>query len=137
MVKWLNQGITTLNMNYLKDRNRGMIFLFLRKILLSNDKKYVPYLRQWEKIDYRKVRAAIQQIIHMLEQSHTMESEKFVQSKKSLADSLILPTSRDDSPPFLACQTCGEPFILDETNPAYYTENGFRLPEKCEDCLHH
>ncbi|OMF90375.1 hypothetical protein [Paenibacillus sp. FSL R7-0337] len=36
--QWLDQGITPVSMEYLKERNRGMILLFLFKILCSCDR---------------------------------------------------------------------------------------------------
>ncbi|MEK3760050.1 hypothetical protein MKZ07_16560 [Paenibacillus sp. FSL P4-0338] len=36
--QWLDQGITPVSMEYLKERNRGMILLFLFKILCSGDR---------------------------------------------------------------------------------------------------
>lgn len=51
--RWLDNNIAPLNMEYLKDRNRGMIFLFLYKVLCSRNKKYIPFLTMWERIDYR------------------------------------------------------------------------------------
>ncbi|WP_229717159.1 RQC-minor-1 family DNA-binding protein [Paenibacillus aceti] len=42
--RWLDNNVTPLNMEYLKDRNRAMIFLFLYKILCSRDNRYIPFL---------------------------------------------------------------------------------------------
>jgi hypothetical protein len=50
-------------MDYLKDRNRGMILLVLDKVQESGDPKYVPVLEDWERIDYKKVRERIQEVI--------------------------------------------------------------------------
>jgi hypothetical protein len=50
-------------MEYLKDRNRGMILLVLDKVQDSGDPKYVPVLEDWERIDYKKVREKIQTVI--------------------------------------------------------------------------
>ena len=49
------------NMNYLKDKNRGLIFLLLEKVQLSKDKKYIPILEAWKEIDYKKVKQRINQ----------------------------------------------------------------------------
>lgn len=51
---WLENNITPISMENLKDRNRGMMFLFLYKILCTGDKKYIPFLQNWESIDYKK-----------------------------------------------------------------------------------
>ena len=54
------------DMNYLKDRNRGMILLLLDKVEKTGDRKYIPLLRDWEKIDYKKVQKRIRQVIGKL-----------------------------------------------------------------------
>jgi len=56
-------------MNYLKDRNRGMIMLLLDKVESTRDPKYVPLLEAWERIDCKKVRARIRRVIQYLKQS--------------------------------------------------------------------
>ena len=51
----------------LKDRNRGMILLLIEKIRRTNNPAFIPLLRAWQEIDYKKVRAAIQGVINYLE----------------------------------------------------------------------
>jgi len=51
------------DMSYLKDRNRQMILLLLDKITVTKNQKYIPLLKAWEKIDYRKVREKINLVI--------------------------------------------------------------------------
>ncbi len=58
------------DMAYLKDRDRGLILLLLEKVEATGDAKYVPLLRAWQKIDYKKVRQRIGQTIGHLEQKH-------------------------------------------------------------------
>lgn len=56
-------------MDYLKDRNRQMIFLVLDKVQASGNAKYVPLLNDWEKFDYQKVRHRIREVkSHLLGQ---------------------------------------------------------------------
>ncbi len=50
----------------LKDRNRGMILLLLNKIEQTGDKGFIPLLKAWQQIEYRKVRAEIQRVINSL-----------------------------------------------------------------------
>ena len=57
------------DMSYLKDRNRGMILLLLDKVEASGDRKYIPVLKTWEQVDYKKVQARIRQVIRHLHQS--------------------------------------------------------------------
>jgi superfamily II DNA helicase RecQ len=54
------------DMEYLKDRNRGMILLLLDKVEATGDPKYVPLLKDWEKIDYQKVQKRIRQVVRKL-----------------------------------------------------------------------
>jgi superfamily II DNA helicase RecQ len=55
-------------MQYLKDRDRGMILLLLLdKIEATQDRKFIPALKAWQKVDYKKVRIRIGQAIHALE----------------------------------------------------------------------
>lgn len=51
----------------LKDRNRGMILLLLDKIKESGEKGFIPLLKAWREIDYRKVREKISNVINHLE----------------------------------------------------------------------
>ena len=55
-------------MEYLKDRDRGMILLLLDKTAATGDAKYVPVLEAWRNVDYQKVRRRIGQVIHQLKQ---------------------------------------------------------------------
>ena len=54
------------DMSFLKDRNRGMIFLLLDKVESTGSPKYLPLLEAWVQIDYRKVQQRIWQVIHKL-----------------------------------------------------------------------
>lgn len=50
----------------LKDRNRGMILLLLEKIRNTNNRGFIPLLKAWQEIDYKKVRIKIQEVINYL-----------------------------------------------------------------------
>jgi superfamily II DNA helicase RecQ len=50
----------------LKDRNRGMILLLIEKIRKTNNPDFIPLLKAWQEIDYKKVRLAIQEVIDYL-----------------------------------------------------------------------
>jgi hypothetical protein len=54
------------DMSFLKDRNRGMIFLLLDKVENTGLPKYIPLLEAWAQIDYRKVQQRIWQVIQTL-----------------------------------------------------------------------
>ncbi len=62
----IEKGEKHFNSNQLKDRNRQLIMMLLDKIEKSGDCKYIPILQEWEKIDYKKVRIRIRQIINSL-----------------------------------------------------------------------
>ncbi|MCD6355484.1 MAG: hypothetical protein J7L95_08040 [Prolixibacteraceae bacterium] len=50
----------------LKDRNRGMILLLIEKIQNTDNPKFIPLLKAWQAVDYKKVQAALQRTIHSL-----------------------------------------------------------------------
>ena len=56
-------------MAHLKDRDREMILLLLDKIEATGDAKFIPALEAWKKVDYKKVKQRIGQIIRQLEAS--------------------------------------------------------------------
>ena len=62
----LNSGADYFNMRYLKDKNRELIWMLLDKVETSGDRRYIPILEAWEKIDYRKVRKRIRHVIDHL-----------------------------------------------------------------------
>jgi len=50
----------------LKDRNRGMILLLISKISKTSNTEFIPLLRAWQEIEYKKVRTALQKAINDL-----------------------------------------------------------------------
>jgi hypothetical protein len=131
---WLDNRITPISMEYLKERNRGMIFLFLFKVLCSGDKKYIPYLQIWEKNDFKKVQAEIRQVIEDLNRSDRLGEVEWHRLLQERSQSLIV-RSRD--PILLACQKCGGVLIFDEFDLSCYTVDGLRFPDKCSECKQH
>jgi superfamily II DNA helicase RecQ len=59
---------TQYDFNDLRDRDRALIFLLLEKIRVRGDTRYVPLLRSWEKVDYKKVRERIHSVINSLQE---------------------------------------------------------------------
>jgi hypothetical protein len=57
------------DMTYLKDRNRGLIWLVLDKVEATHDARYIPLLEAWAAVDYRKVKERIQQVIAGIERA--------------------------------------------------------------------
>lgn len=50
----------------MRDRNRGMILLLLEKIRQTGNARFIPLLKAWQVIEYRKVQAEIQKVIDYL-----------------------------------------------------------------------
>lgn len=66
----LATGSPPYDMVYLKDKNRGLVFLLLDRIEATKDPKYIPLLEAWAQVDYKKVREKLQQVIANIKQSH-------------------------------------------------------------------
>lgn len=62
----LKDRSSSYDMEYLKDRDRGMIMLLLDKIEASENEKYIPILEAWSEVDYLKVRKRIRTVIDSL-----------------------------------------------------------------------
>jgi len=56
-------GGQAFDMAYLKDKPRDLILLLLDKVEATGHKKYLPLLEAWERVDYKKVRQRIRQVI--------------------------------------------------------------------------
>jgi superfamily II DNA helicase RecQ len=52
----------------LKDRNRGMILLLIEKIKQTGNARFIPLLKAWMAIEYKKVQSAIQNAMDHLKQ---------------------------------------------------------------------
>lgn len=65
--KLLESDNTTIDMAYLKDRERTLIMLLLDKVQASGDIKYLPILNAWIKVDCKKVRSRIRQVMNILQ----------------------------------------------------------------------
>lgn len=128
---WLMNHITPISMEDLKDRDRGMMFLFLYKILCTGDKKYIPFLKMWESIDYIKVKEEILRVIQGLNEKDSMTDSEWKQILTERAQSLLV---RSRKPIFLLCQSCETIFLFDDTNPDYYVSTGLKLPTQCIHC---
>lgn len=50
----------------LKDRNRVMILLLIEKIRQTGNARFIPFLKAWKEIEYKKVRVEIQRVIDYL-----------------------------------------------------------------------
>lgn len=64
--------------NELKDRNRGMILLLLQKIKDSKDTRFIPILKAWGEIEYKKVRKAISEVINYIVKENTVSDNVLI-----------------------------------------------------------
>lgn len=86
--EWIQEGKKEPDMTYLKDRNREMILLMLEKIKASENKAFIPYLQLWEKVDYRKVRAAIRETISVLEGEESSDDSFLKERERRILNAL-------------------------------------------------
>lgn len=132
--EWLAQGIIPESMEYLKDRNRGLILLFLEKIRQTGDERYIPLLEQWVGIEYKKVRQAICRVINHL-QSPGDSGCKRIQTEPigagELAELLKVDTL---TPEVLKCWECGKKFVWSEEEQKFFKLKGFVPPKRCPVC---
>jgi superfamily II DNA helicase RecQ len=66
LTKQLTSPAPAPDMTYLKDRNRAVIWRLLEKIEETGDEKYVPLLEAWSRVDYKKVKQRIRQVLKSL-----------------------------------------------------------------------
>lgn len=130
---WVDSNMAPLDMSYLKDRNRGMILLFLEKLAHTGDARYIPLLQRWAEVDYRKVREAIGKVIAHLEhgENRPMELEG---AHRSLfykpGDPLIEPRGSER----LKCWDCGKRFEWTVEEQDKFRMRGWEPPKRCEPC---
>ncbi|MBZ4654847.1 MAG: hypothetical protein JG781_2204 [Peptococcaceae bacterium] len=118
--RWVANGVVPLSMEYLKDRNRGMILLFLEKIKNTGNKQYIPFLKQWEKIDYKKVRQVIRKVIQHLDKEKGPNSPVVSDLKPELEKAFEV---RPEEPKELKCRECGERFIFDVEEQKFFKKD--------------
>jgi superfamily II DNA helicase RecQ len=127
----IDNQIVPISFDYLKDRNRGLILLFLYQILRTGHKKYIPYLKLWEREEYKKVKTEIRNVIQALEQRESMDDTAWENLKRLRAETLV---QSGKNPIILVCSKCEGRFVFNERNPDYYTEEGLQFPTICPTC---
>ncbi|WP_245183503.1 zinc-ribbon domain containing protein [Lentibacillus salicampi] len=129
--QWLAAGNESPDMHYLKDRNRGMILLLLDKIQETGSNKYIPYLRAWEKIDYKKVRARIREVIRDIESDVSVDQQAAADRADSINEAMkgLEPHDID-----LRCIECGNYFTFSVGEQRFYQRMGFVHPRRCPSC---
>jgi hypothetical protein len=119
-------------MSYLKDRNREMILLFLERVKSTGDTQYIPFLREWAKVDYKKVQAAIHETIQALEKGKPDALPERLQYERKQADDAL--KSYQLQPEGLKCWDCGERFIFEVEEQKFFRMKGFDDPKRCPVC---
>jgi superfamily II DNA helicase RecQ len=56
----------------LKDRNRGIILLLIKKIIMTGNVRFIPILKAWKEIEHKKVQSEIQRCINCLMKEGTI-----------------------------------------------------------------
>ncbi|MGM0845025.1 MAG: RQC-minor-1 family DNA-binding protein [Bacillota bacterium] len=129
--EWILQGIEEPDMTYLKDRNRQMILLMLQKIKESGNQDFIPYLKLWKEIDYKKVKTEIQNTIEALEAKEPVD-EAAVRERQSRIHEALKGAAPEDF--LLKCYECGDRFLFTVGEQQFYKMKGFDLPKRCGDC---
>lgn len=129
--EWIKGGIQIQDMTYLKDRNREMILLFLQKIKESGDKAFIPYLKLWEKVDYKKVRMEVQKTINALENEKPICHHGLQKRTEAINEALEGSAPQDF---LLKCWECGKRFTFTVGEQQFYKQKGFTFPKRCKDC---
>ncbi len=128
---WIHQGVLEPDMLYLKDRNREMILLMLEKIKESGNKEFIAYLNLWEKVEYKKVRAAIRETINLLEENKQGDS-KAAKERNLILNEALLGSAPQDL--LLKCYECGDRFTFSIGEQQFFKQKGFALPKRCSGC---
>lgn len=129
--QWADKGHVPDSMDYLKDRNREMILLFLEKVQATGDPQFIPLLEKWRPIDYAKVRAAIGEVLAHL-QTHPVRDEQVFAAHREQVDRLLglpgLITER------LKCWECATRFDYTVEEQMRFKSLGYEPPKRCPEC---
>lgn len=128
---WITEGKEDPDMTYLKDRNRKMILLMLEKIKESGSQELIPYLKCWEEIEYKKVRAEIRQTIRALEKQEPVDQAEIQERSRQLDEALKGSAPQDY---LLKCYECGDRFLFTVGEQQFYKQKRFALPKRCKEC---
>jgi superfamily II DNA helicase RecQ len=119
------------DMSYLKDRNRGMILLFLEKTANSRDKRLIPYLQRWQELEYQKVRKAIGEVIHYLEQPDKQTRFRLEGAPDDDWEAALAERPQGFR---LKCWDCGTRFEWTKEEQAAFRLKGWQQPKRCPLC---
>jgi hypothetical protein len=129
--EWVKEGKPAPDMTYLKDRDRGMILLMLEKIKEFGDRAFIPYLEAWEKVDYKKVRDEIREVIRVWDRQEEIDGQA-----KSIREERLYEALDGSAPEdlLLKCRECGERFLFTIGEQQFYKQRRFSLPKRCKEC---
>jgi hypothetical protein len=118
-------------MSYLKDRNREMILLMLEKVIESGNQNFIPYLRCYENIEYKKVKQAIRTTIKALENQESIDEQRLQERTEAYNEAL-----KGSAPQYLRlkCWECGNRFTFTVDEQKFFKKKGVKLPKTCKRC---
>jgi superfamily II DNA helicase RecQ len=129
--QWIQERAHHKDMTYLKDRNRGMILLFLQKIAATADKRFIPLLEQWSLVDYQKVKKAIHEVIvHMQNKSNSLLVLEGAPQTNVSSDLILHPRSAER----IKCWECGKRFDWTVEEQDFFRMRGWEPPKRCDSC---
>ncbi|BBI35560.1 RQC-minor-1 family DNA-binding protein [Cohnella abietis] len=132
---WLDQGKVDIDMTYLKERNREMMLLFLERIKESGDLKYVPYMRMWAAIAFKKVATVINMTIdEMLKQSSVAKGSSLYPREREEVLMALQMNMLVLQPKILKCWDCRERFVFEVEEQEFFKLKGFNDPKRCPEC---
>jgi hypothetical protein len=130
--QWIEAGILDMDMSYLKDRNRGLILLFLQKVGGTSDERFIPLLKQWELVAYQKVKKAIRDVIAHLKNKggRPLVLEGAPQVEDITSDLFLQPREAER----LKCWNCGKRFEWTVEEQNVFRMRGWEPPKRCSTC---
>ncbi|TBL75161.1 RQC-minor-1 family DNA-binding protein [Paenibacillus thalictri] len=129
--QWVQGNELRQDLSYLKDRNRGMILLFLQKLAETGNTAYIPLLEQWAEVDYQKVKRAIRQVIdHLLSGKGGPLSLEDAPVDDVAEQLVVYPRTAER----LKCWECGKRFDWPVEEQDFFRMKGWDPPKRCEPC---
>lgn len=129
---WVMEGTLDKDMSYLKDRNRGMILLFLQKVAATLDERFIPLLRRWELIEYQKVKKAIRDVIAHIRSKTENKLVLEGAPQEECSSEWLLAQSREAER--LKCWECGDRFLWTIEEQDAFRLRGWDPPKRCLSC---
>jgi hypothetical protein len=130
--QWIEAGIGDIDMSYLKDRNRGMILLFLQKVAGTSDERFIPLLKQLHLVDYQKVKKAIMEVIaHLQNKGESPFVLEGAAPQVGITSDLFHQPREAER---LKCWECGKRFEWKVEEQDVFRMRGWEPPKRCSSC---